>query len=164
MDWLGIYEKTGKLVRKNWPLALILSVGISLMLLPGKEKVNPTQPEAVHREETTAEQLETILSQIAGAGRVKLLLTQSSGPETVYQKNENTTKGENGSIRSDTVVVTDASRNQSGLIARVDPPVYLGAVVVCQGADRPAVRLAVVEAVSNATGLSTDRITVLKMK
>jgi len=41
---------------------------------------------------------------------------------------------------------------------------YRGAVVVCQGGDNASVRLAVVEAVSNATGLTSDRITVLKMK
>jgi len=36
--------------------------------------------------------------------------------------------------------------------------------VVCQGADDPAVRLAVSQAVSSVTGISTDRISVLKMK
>jgi len=36
--------------------------------------------------------------------------------------------------------------------------------VVCQGADRAGVRLAVVDAVKSVTGLSSDRITVLKMK
>jgi hypothetical protein len=40
----------------------------------------------------------------------------------------------------------------------------MGAVIVCQGADKPVVRLAIVEAVADATGLSTDTITVLKMK
>jgi stage III sporulation protein AG len=36
--------------------------------------------------------------------------------------------------------------------------------VICQGAADPAVRLAVVEAVADATGLGADRISVLKMK
>jgi hypothetical protein len=42
--------------------------------------------------------------------------------------------------------------------------VYQGAVVLCQGAADAAVRLAVVEAVSKATGLGADKICVLKMK
>jgi stage III sporulation protein AG len=43
-------------------------------------------------------------------------------------------------------------------------PQYLGAIVVCQGADRSDVRLAIVEAVSALTGLGADKISVLKMK
>ena len=45
-----------------------------------------------------------------------------------------------------------------------NPAQYLGVIVVCEGADSPAVRLAIVEAVSDVTGLGADRISVLKMK
>ena len=55
-------------------------------------------------------------------------------------------------------------RADPGLVRQVNPPEYLGAVVLCQGADNPSVKLSIVEAVSKATGLTTDRITVLKMK
>ena len=50
------------------------------------------------------------------------------------------------------------------MVRTIVPPVYLGAIIVCQGGDSPAVRLAVVEAVSNVTGIGSDRITVEKMK
>ena len=67
-------------------------------------------------------------------------------------------------MTEDTVIITGSDRSQQGLICQQIPPQYLGAVIVCQGADKAAVRLALVEAVSDATGLSTDAITVLKMK
>ena len=41
---------------------------------------------------------------------------------------------------------------------------YRGALIVCAGADSPQVRLDLVNAVAGLTGLSTDRITVVKMK
>ena len=41
-------------------------------------------------------------------------------------------------------------------------PTYRGALVVCQGGDRADVKLAVTEAVSALTGLSSDRVTVAK--
>ena len=41
-------------------------------------------------------------------------------------------------------------------------PQYLGAVVVCDGADSPQVQLAVTQAVAQFTGLSTDHISVLR--
>ena len=67
-------------------------------------------------------------------------------------------------IRKETVILTDSERNQQPLVQQVLPPQYLGAVIVCQGAENAAVRLAVVEAVRNATGLGADKISVLKMK
>ena len=60
--------------------------------------------------------------------------------------------------------MTGQDRAQSGLISQVLAPVYQGAVVVCQGGDQPGIRLQVVEAVCDATGLSADKVTVLKMK
>ena len=62
------------------------------------------------------------------------------------------------------MIVSDSARAESGLVQQILPPTYQGAVILCQGADSAAVRLALIEAVSNATGLSSDRISVLKMK
>ncbi|MFR6424441.1 MAG: hypothetical protein ACLUNO_01710 [Oscillospiraceae bacterium] len=45
-------------------------------------------------------------------------------------------------------------------LLRTVSPQYLGAVVVCDGADAPQVQLAVTQAVAQFTGLSTDRISV----
>jgi uncharacterized protein with ATP-grasp and redox domains len=116
-------------------------------------------------ENVSFEQLEEILSQVAGAGRVKVLLTVEEGAWTRYQTDSDTQNaGDSRSVRVDTVIVTDRERAQSGLVTQVNPPVYLGAVVVCQGAESAAVRLAITEAVSDATGLTSDKISVLKMK
>lgn len=41
-------------------------------------------------------------------------------------------------------------------------PTYQGAVIVCQGADDPAVCLSVTEAVAVLTGLGSEKITVVK--
>jgi stage III sporulation protein AG len=62
------------------------------------------------------------------------------------------------------VIITDSDRAQQGLISQVLPPSYLGAVIVCQAGDQPEVKLAVVEAVCDAVGLTADKISVLKMK
>ena len=59
---------------------------------------------------------------------------------------------------------SDSSRNETGLIRQIIPPVYRGAVVLCQGAENANIRLQIVEAVKSVTGLSSDHITVLKMK
>ncbi len=141
---------------------LILALGLLLMAIPGRTEsaatVQETQPEP---EWDVAQELSRILSQIQGAGKVEVLLTLEAGEETLYQYDENLS---DSAQNRDTVTVTDGQRGQTGLVRQVLPATYRGAVVVCQGADDPRIRLAIVEAVSMATGLGTDRISVLKMK
>ena len=99
------------------------------------------------------------MSQISGVGKTEVLLTEFSGSETIYQSDSGYNLSGN-----DTVILTDSSRSQYGLVRQILSPVYKGAVVVCKGADSASVRLAVVDAVMRATGLSSDCISVLKMK
>ena len=67
-------------------------------------------------------------------------------------------------VRKETVILRDAQDNEMALITQIISPEYLGAIVVCEGADDANVKLAVLEAVAKATGLRSDRISVLKMK
>ena len=153
---------------KNRAVALVVLLGVLLMLLPtGKtESKKPQQQAAVAQPRESLEaRLEQILSQVSGAGNVRVLLTQERGATSVYQLDlQEVTDGDRREIRQDTVTVTGSGRQQEGLLTQVEAPRYRGAVVVCQGGDNPTVRLSVVEAVSGATGLPSHRITVLKMK
>lgn len=125
----------------------------------------PSIAEETAEEVMLQDQLSALLSQVSGAGNVKVLLTEATGEKTHYQENTDTSTGEQTqTVRKDTVLVTNNSREQQGLIYQIDPPTYLGAVILCQGADQASVRLAITEAVANATGLGFNKITVLKMK
>lgn len=141
--------------------ALILLIGLALMLIPGtpdNREPSPTEPS----KETTISgeaELEAILSNIRGAGRVEVLLSYAAGERTVYQ-----TDSDAGSQGHDTVIISDEDRKQSGLITQIVPPVYQGAIIVCQGAGDPSVRLSIVDAVSKYTGLGSNQIAVLEMK
>lgn len=141
-----------KLLEKYKYALLILAVGIVLMLLPQKEEAVEDTPEP-QTQVTLEERLEAILSRVDGAGEVKVLLTEAAGSETLYQTDE-----------TDTVILTDSQRSEEGLVRRRDPPEYLGAIIVCKGADDARVKLAIVEAVSDVTGLGADKISVIKMK
>ena len=56
----------------------------------------------------------------------------------------------------------DAGSNDEVVVTRQVYPTYRGALVVCQGGDQAAVKLAVTEAVAALTGLTADCITVAK--
>ena len=93
------------------------------------------------------------------------MLTEALGEEIIYQTNDDISNGDtSSSSRGDTVTITDSERNENGLVRQQNPPKYMGAIVVCQGGDNATVRLAIIEAVSNVTGLGADKISVLKMK
>jgi len=166
MDWLGNGTKVIIFMNKYKYVFLVVIFGLFLMMLPEEQK-NLEQEPMINENNFNELQLslEGILSKIDGAGKVSVLLSEYSGKETIYQIDKNVSKSsESSDIKQETVLITDSGRNEMGLIRQILSPVYQGAIVVCQGADKAVVRLAIVEAVSKVTGLSSNQISVLKMK
>ena len=165
MDWVKKREKIMHWFGKYRYVLLVILLGLCLMMIPSgdRKKSAETSLSTVPQEsvQTLSQELEKILSHVQGAGKVQVMLTVAKGEEIIYQTDGNT--AENGD-RHDTVVITDENRTQSGLVQQSIPPTYRGAIVVCQGADSPAVCLAIKEAVSKVTGLDISQISVLKMK
>lgn len=156
-------------LKKYRYVILILIIGFVFMLLPTKRSsesgATKTQMEITAQETDICQQIQEILEQVDGAGKVRVMLSESEGREIIYQVDEDYTEHENG-IESEnrTVIVSDDNKNETALVKKDNPPKYLGVIVVCQGADQASVRLAVVDAVSKITGLGADKISVLRMK
>lgn len=173
------YKKTVDRLLKNKFVLIIIAVGIVLLIFPwssgGEDKKESPQAEtpAENVEFSLKEQetkLAKILSAIDGAGDVSVMLTLKSSSEQILAQDEKTSdsEGENGSWESETtvstVVVSAGNSQQSVVTLKYIYPEYQGAVVVAEGAGSATVRLAIMNAVSAATGLNTDKITVVKMK
>lgn len=166
MDIGMIGSKLTEGIKKYRYVLLIALIGLILMLIPTKTSttaIDETQDPAGTTQEklSMSQELEQILSHIQGVGDVKVMLTISAGEKTVYQTDPDIS---GDSQRHETVIITDSERSESGLVQQINPAIYQGAIIVCQGADSAAVRLAVAEAVARVTGLGADRISVLKMK
>ena len=164
-------------VRKLWDkykfVGLTVLIGVGLLLWPSGKKTTGTSgrrpaataPTAV--EQDLQADMEEILGTISGVGQVKVLLTvDSDGERQLAQNTElaysgSTAAPEDYSRRSETVLV-DGTEGDGTVVVRTVYPTYRGALVVCQGGDRPEVKLAVTEAVAALTGLSADRVTVAK--
>ncbi len=149
-------------------ILLVVLIGISIMIIPigtSKENANNEISITQQEEELLEDKLTVLLKHTDGVGDVKVLLTKGEGEEIVFQTDTDRADGQTDStVRNNTVTITDGNRGQTGLVRQVNPPKYLGAVIVCQGADDPNVRLQIVDAVSKATGLTANRISILKMK
>lgn len=149
---------------------LIFAAGLLLMLLPAgtrsAKSSEATAPTAQTLELTPPqEEMEAILSRIEGAGRVELLLTLRTSGASVYQTDTRTvTSGSGTTEECETVFRQTSGSGKEPVVQTTLAPQYQGALVVCDGADRASVRLAVVQAVASLTGLGSNQIAVVKMK
>ena len=141
---------------------IILLAGLILLLLPGgsRTKAEPAaaQPLAAQTQtqtqtiQTEEQRLAQLLRQISGAGQVQVLLSYRCSAERELATDDS----------GQPAIISAGGGAQAAVELRTVSPQYLGAVVVCDGADAPQVQLAVTQAVAQFTGLSTDRISVLK--
>ena len=161
-------------------ILLALVVGILLFLLSFPlEKLGSSGSDGDHgedfptvsgdtRSQYQAElerELKALLETVQGAGQVKVMLTVAQGERTIYQTDSTYAQSDDHTdSRTQTILVTDSERNETGLVYQKNPPVYQGAIVLAQGADDPTVKLAIAEAVSDVTGLGVDKISILKMQ
>lgn len=161
MDILAWKEAAKGFAKKYRTALLVVLAGIVLLCMPQPSAQEPVTAAEQPQPPDLETRLEQTLSKIAGAGKVEVLLSQAAGAQTLYQQDQD---GSGQQLRTSTVVVQGQTREESGLVQQVLPPRYLGAIVVCQGADRPQLRLELVEAVCRVTGLGADRVRVFPMK
>lgn len=143
---------------------LILALGTVLMLLPkpgsGQKSSQPDQPVQSEPFDLDAFEgkLEKILSQVEGAGQVRLVLTLDSGSRRILAQDQ---EREGAGVGSSTVVtVGRGSGTQEVVPLQTLSPSFRGALVVCPGGGSPQVRLRLTQAVSALTGLASNRISV----
>lgn len=149
-------------LKKYRGAVLVLLCGIALMCLPRQQETKKAAVPEEQQQQTLEQALEKILSQVSGAGKVRVLLSGQLSETKRYQTDD--TQSGSGELRQETVILTGENRVQTALVRQTEAATYRGAIVVCQGAENPKVALSVVQAVAAVTGLSTNRITVLKMK
>lgn len=144
---------------------LVVLVGIILMILPVSSQTKETEenksqiPQESFDLAAMEQRMEEVLGKIDGVGKLRLMLTLQSGTRLTLAED---TQRDQDRTQREIVTLNRGSGNQEIVITNRFYPVYQGAVVVCQGADSSAVRLAITETVQALTGLPSDRIRVAK--
>ncbi|MBO2527049.1 MAG: hypothetical protein CW335_02575 [Clostridiales bacterium] len=164
------------LLKKYKYAVLVFVIGIALLLLPiGKtEKRTEEAPIAKERSDDAYVQqlegrLETLLSQIRGAGIVHVMLTLQTGSRTEYQTDTQLSSDTSGtenrnSEERKTVILSEGSAYDRAAVSAVLYPQFQGALIISEGAEHPAVRLDLINAVEALAGLNSSQITVVKLK
>ena len=169
-------NSTIQIFKKYKYAIIVLLLGIVLLLMPGGEKEEQKPQESQKSEDYTVEhytesmeqRLISILGRIHGVGEVDVALTVQRGWQTNYLQDSRTdvsktSGGENRLEDKKTVIVSKGSAYDEATVTVVDSPIFLGALIVCEGGEDAGVKLRLLQAVSALTGLSSDKITVLKM-
>lgn len=112
--------------------------------------------------------MENVLSQISGAGNVKVLITIEKDAEKVLAQNiekKTVTNGDNTTITETTeLVLINKNGSYVPVVLYETLPIIRGVVVVCQGAKDPMVKLQIINAVQAAVEVSSTKIEVLEGK
>ena len=171
--WLG---PAYSLVDRYKYVLIVILVGAIFILWPQStsEQAAAEEPSAAAEtqngtQETLAQELETVLSQAAGVGRVQVLLTLQEGEERIYAQDTRAYRktldgGEDTTDESNIAILSKTGGGEEPVTVKTVAPAYRGALIVCDGADSAVVRLQVTQCVSALTGLSSNQISVIKMK
>lgn len=149
-------------------LVFVGALGLFLMIAGstgGRERKSQPPPGTDERSaytERLEEKLTCAVSCIEGAGKVQISVTLETGEETVYALDERTDGPDRASEKKH--ILMNGQGRQEPLVEMVWEPEVRGIAVICQGAGDPGVKAQILETVSVLTGVSTNRISIAKMR
>lgn len=155
-----ITDKTG-LSSKAFTYIIIVLCATALLIAlnslekrdDGTEKAERKEPESIclDYEKVLCEELENVISQIEGVGKVSIMITFEGTASNEYQTDID--KSETDETQK-TVIIG----NKEALIKSISNPKAAGVLVVCEGGDSLKVKEKVINAVSTVLNISSGRV------
>lgn len=150
----------------------VLVLGLIFMSSKGttvKEGENPSTLTAEAYAEYLEDKLSSILSQIADAGRVSVMITLDGGMKYEYatESEEITTSNEIGdntntkTTKTEEVVIVNINGQATPLVIKESYPEICGVVVVASGASRAQVKLNIMNAITALLNVDESCIQIL---
>lgn len=170
---MNIKEMLDKLKsdKKTAIIVLVGILGIFLLAMSNfsSEKNINTNEDKVQSEETSSltvddieEKLEKrlgeMISQISGAGNVKVMVTVASAGEYVYAQNEKKESDGNSSSADSEIVIYDSSNGDNALVVSIKSPDVLGVAVICEGGGSAVIKSEITKLVTSLFGIGSDRV------
>ena len=155
---------------KKLLLPLLILIGMLFIAFGNFTQGNKPKPATANVETTNETQylydlqgrLENVLSQINGAGEVKVMLTLAASSQNVIATDEKISENITETTKitnKDTKIVT--SKNEPLIIQELKPKIE-GVVIVSTGAKNPNIALQINKAVVALTGVKTHKVVVLE--
>lgn len=179
----SLYEKVFQGDNKVKLIVCIGVLGMVLILISsftGKSKpVSEPEPTGTAEDYIVSmeKKLLNLVTSIEGVGRANVMVTMESGTQYVYAKEEkknlDTTKDYSGEeemtvVQKDNleqryILVDGGGGRKQALLETQLEPVVKGVVVVCEGAENPLVEQRIMNAVTTALAIPSNRVCVTKI-
>lgn len=166
-------------------ITILLIIVIVVMNVPKKEEKNDVEKaissqveyNQLETEETLEERMEKILSYIAGAGNVDVLITYKNGIEQVpmYNTKQNTviteeadnaggTRKTEETNEEQSIVFKEEGSEKTPVVKQTINPEIIGVIVVAEGAESLSVKENLIKAVEATLDVPSHRIQVFARK
>ncbi len=158
-------------------LAVITVLAITVYFIPVNS--NKTEKQVINNntdiQKDKTEQLENVLSNIKGCGKVSVMITYESGDEsvcasntetqtnTVTENTQNGTKESSSVTEKKTPVTIGSGGGEDALVVIKKEPKVKGVIVVAQGAENIAVKVALRDAVETVLQISPSQVEIFAM-
>lgn len=133
------------------------------------EETAPPAVDEQRQEKDLEKDLEEILSCVAGAGKVRVMLTYRSGTEQILamdERREESDKDTGGSVQTESTLVLaeNPKGGESPVVLQEMAPLVEGVVIVAQGGEDAVVCGRLTEAAQALLDIPPHKIAVLKME
>lgn len=154
-------------------IAGLLILSLVIFLLSGviscdRTENTKTEADDVGRQDMTEmeleRRLEAILSDIDGAGKVRVMITYETGLEIVPAEESQTSSSQTGSTQSRRPAAVTGGGKESPIVLTEIMPKIRGVIVVAQGAGNIKVRQELLDAVRTVLGTDISKISVFSME
>lgn len=158
--------KWGQIKKEQWILLLLAGILIMTIFFPSEQSAKRSteitaveETEAAQAEEENLSEialyekkLETLLSGMEGAGKVKVMITETVSRERQVEKDEEST-----------VYERDSQGRETPYVSRSIAPKIEGVLVLAQGGENAVVAKNITDAVVALFGIEAHKIKVMKM-
>lgn len=154
-------------------IKIIVAVGlIGILLLAIPEMVSNNKKEVTSDSsfdyfeytDMLEKKLTSVISEIDGVGECTVMITLEKTQESVYAT-DNERKSDSNSLSSkDSYVLYDSDKGEAPVLIKEYTPTVQGVTVVCSGGDNIEVKENIINAVTSLFNISTNRISVSKLK
>lgn len=182
MDWrnkITLILKADKNKKEKWLIFLLIGVLLVVVALPvetDQEKQDDKEEELVSEMDESyisqmERQLETVLQNVKGVGKVSVMITISESAEKIVEKDEETsisttTNTDTGNCsatdRKESAVYSGGTGEEVPYVVKEISPKVEGVLVVAEGGDNAVVIENISEAVQALFGIDPHKIKVMK--
>lgn len=173
-------------LRENRKASIFVLAGLLLLVLTiptnngekketGAKEVSYEQEEEDYGKELE-KQLEEILSNVEGVGKIKVMITLKNSKEQVINKDtsfrsdRNSEEIENEKTENEVIeqgeetILVQMDGNQVPYVVKEYSPTVEGVLIIAQGGDDPNIKVALIEASTVLLNVPSHKVSVLKME